>query len=148
MLSFRFKYAVKPKDSYKIRYGLKNKPRPYYFNFPVGLKHGKYRFNYDRRGQIHIEKYANLFIKNLNEIKSEELINPFITNLHELELEEAINPFIKKLHEIEEIREKELEKIKYEILKEASDNMLESADRILSINNIDKIFKSNDKKII
>lgn len=147
MLSFRFEYAVKPKDSYKIRYGLKNKPRPYSFNFPVGLKHGKYRFNYDRRGQIHIEKYTNLFIKNLNEIKSEELINPFIRNLHEVELEEAINPFIKKLHEIEERREKELEKIKYEILKEASDNILGSADRILSINNIDKIFKSNDKKL-
>ena len=55
MLSFRFAYLSRPSREYKLRYGLEKKSRPYLFNYPIGLSYGKYRFDYDRRSQIHIE---------------------------------------------------------------------------------------------
>ena len=55
MLSFKFSYPTKPKEKYKLRYGLDSKSRPYLFNYPTGLVDGRYRFRYDRRGQIHVE---------------------------------------------------------------------------------------------
>ena len=55
MLSFKFSYLSRPSREYKLRYGLEKKSRPYLFNYPVGLSNGKYRFDYDRRSQIHIE---------------------------------------------------------------------------------------------
>lgn len=110
MLSFRFEYVVKPSASYKIGYGLKSKPRPCPFNFPVGLKDGSYRFNYDRRDRIHIEKEAQ----------------SFVSWGKDMELEKGVDSFIKKIYEVETLKEKELEKvIKEEVLKQNSNSKLE-----------------------
>lgn len=55
MISFKFEYPTKPSEQYLIKYGLDSKSRPYFFDYPVGLSGGKYRFDYDRRDGIHIE---------------------------------------------------------------------------------------------
>ncbi|CAK7055499.1 MAG: hypothetical protein TIS_03752 [Tissierella sp.] len=116
MMSFKFEYVIKPSANYKIGYGLKSKPRPYPFNFPVGLKNGNYRFNYDRRDQIHIEGDGQ----------------SFVSWGKDMDLEKDINPLIKKIYEMETLKEKELEKlIKKEVLKENSNSKLESLGKEL-----------------
>lgn len=113
---FKFNYEVKPSIDYKIGYGLKNKSIPYPFNFPVGLKNGNYRFNYDRRNQIHIEQ---------GEVN-------YVSWGKDMHLEENTNPFIKKLYEMEIIKEKELENIiKNEILSEVLNKEFETIDKDL-----------------
>lgn len=68
MLSFKFTYLRKPSKEYKLKYGLENKARPYFFNHPVGLSGGKYRFNYDRRDRVHIEDRETSIVKWANNI--------------------------------------------------------------------------------
>lgn len=116
MMSFKFEYEVKPSIDYNIGYGLKNKFKPYSFNFPVSLKNGNYRFGYDRRDQIHIE----------------ERDESFVSWRKDMHLEENTNPLIKKIHEMEIAEEKELEKlIKKEILSIDSNLEFESIHKQL-----------------
>lgn len=63
MLTFKFEYPVKPTTEYKFGYGLKNKARPYPFNYPVGTNNGgMYRFNYDRREEVYIEDNEKAYV--------------------------------------------------------------------------------------
>lgn len=132
MVSFKFEYAVKPSSDYKIGYGLKNKPRAYPFNFPIGLKNGNYRFDYDRRDQIHIDQ---------GEVN-------YVSWGKDMHLEENTNPFIKKLHEMETIKEKELEKIiKNEILSEVLNKKFETIDKHLYKDSSIELKKSESKNL-
>lgn len=70
-IPYSFDYSLS-RESKNFKSGIKIKPYPYRFNHAVGLSHGSYRFRYDRRDKLHIEKQALRYIKSQSQIIIED----------------------------------------------------------------------------